>query len=153
MIKIDPFTIDQTIYSEKGDTKFNKPYIQMVNLDFPVIMVDDKGKTFNGGLDNDQTDCRIIHPVTKYINDRPNWLSLSGKRKIYKIPSSKIAEYPVLILAYRINEFEQNGIPADIIEISNKSQTGNLILDKGIYKIIMKDKDYKIINEYQQIVN
>jgi hypothetical protein len=153
MTKIDPFTIDQTIYSEKGDAKFNKPYIQMVNLDFPVIMVDDKGKTFNGGVENDQTDCRIIHPVTKYINDRPNWLSLSGKRKTYKIPSSKITEYPVLIFAYRINELEQNGIPADIIEITNKSQTGNLILDKGIYKIIVKDKNYKIVNEYQQIVN
>lgn len=150
--KIDPFTIDQVAYSEKGDVKFNSPYIQMVNSKNPVIMVDSSGKTFNGGVENYQTDCRIIHPITKYINDRPNWLSLSGKRKTYKIPSSKITEYPVLILAYRINEFEQNGIPADIIEITKESQTGNLILDKGIYKIIVRDKNYKIVNEYQQIV-
>lgn len=151
--KINPFTIDQVAYSEKGDIKFNSPYIKMVNSENPVIMVDGKGKTFDGGVGNYQTDCRIIHPVTKYINDRPNWLLLSGKRKTYKIPTSKITEYPVLIFAYRINEFEQNGIPADIIEITNKSQTRNLILDKGIYKVIVKDKNYKIINEYQQIVN
>jgi len=152
MTKINPFTIDQVAYSEKGDVKFNSPYIQMVNSKNPVIMVDSSGKTFNGGVENDQTDCRIIHPLTKYINERPNWLSLSGKRKTYKIPSSKITEYPVLILAYRINEFEQNGIPADIIEITKESQTGNLILDKGIYKIIVRDKNYKIVKEYQQIV-
>jgi len=151
--KINPFTIDQVAYSEKGDLKFNSPYIKMVNSESPVIMVDASGKTFNGGVENYQTDCRIIHPSTKYRNDRPNWLLLSGERKVYKIPSSKITEYPVLILAFRINEFEQNGIPADIIELINKSQTGNLILDKGIYKIIVKDKNYKIVNEYQQIVN
>ena len=151
--KIDPFTIDQVAYSEKGDVKFNSPYIKMVNSENSVIMIDANDKIFDGGVGNYQTDCRIIHPVTKYVNDRPNWLSLSGKRKICKISSSKITEYPVLILAYRINELEQNGIPADIIEITNESQTRNLILDKGTYKIIVKDKNYKIVNEYQQIVN
>jgi hypothetical protein len=151
--KINPFTIDQVAYSEKGDMKFNSPYIQIVNSEYPVIMVDENGKTFNGSIENDQTDCRIIHPITKLVNDRPDWLSLSGKRKSYKIPKSKITAYPVLVFAYRINEFEQNGIPADIIEILNENQFGNLILEKGIYKIIVKDKNYKIVNQYEHKIN
>ena len=151
--KIDPFTIDQTFYSEKGDSKFNKPYIGMINLKSTVIMVNENGKTFNGGIENDQTDCRIIHPITEYIDGRPNWLTISGERKKYKIPKNKIAKFPVLVLAYNKDEYEQNGIPSDIIEILNREHIQDLILKKGEYKIIIKDENYKIINEFEQKIN
>ncbi|WP_409417166.1 hypothetical protein [Flavobacterium sp. PS2] len=146
---INPFTIDQISSSERGQLKLNNPYIQMVNLDYPVIMINDNGETFNGKINNDtKIDCSIIHPITKYNNGRPNWLTLSGERKTYKIPNSIITEYPALVLAYRNNEFEQNGIPADIIEISDKNQIGNLILSKGDYKITIKNRQYNIVKEY-----
>lgn len=149
MTGINPFTIDQISSSEKGQLKFNNPNIQMANMDYPVIMVNDNGETFNGKMNNEiKIDCSIIHPITKYNNERPNWLTLSGERKTYKIPSSKITDYPALIMAYRNDEFEQNGIPADIIEISDKTKTGNLILSKGDYKIIIKNRQYSIVNEY-----
>ena len=151
--KIDPFTIDQTFYSEKGDSKFNKPYIGMVNLKSSVIMVNENGKAFNGGIENDQTDCRIIHPITEYVDGRPNWLTISGERKKYKIPKNKIAKFPVLVLAYNKDEYEQNGIPCDIIEVLNREQIQDLILKKGEYKIIIKDENYKIINEFEQKIN
>lgn len=146
---IDPFTIDQVDYSEKGDIKFINPYVTIVNSDKPIIMVNESGKTFNGSATNDQTDCKIIHPLTKYIDERPNWLFLNGERKAYTLPKSKIYEYPVLVLAYRKKEFEHNGIPADVIEILTNESKANLVLQKGTYKIIVKDKNYKIINEFE----
>lgn len=145
---IDPFTIDQVAYTEKGDIKFTSPYVLMANPKKSVIMVNDNGKLFNGSETNDQTDCRIIHPITQYVNNRPDWLLLDGQRKTYTIPKSKITEYPVLVLAYRKNEYDKNGVPADVIEIVNKETKTNLVLDKGIYKIIIKDKNYKIIQEF-----
>lgn len=150
---INPFTIDQISYTEKSEKKFNSPYIGMVNAKETVIMVDKNGNTFNGGIKNDQTDCRIIHPITKYLNNRPNWQLMDGKRKTYKIPAAKIPAYPVLILAYRVNEFDHDGIPSDVLEIINKNQTGYLVLEKGKYDIIIKDKDYKIVNRYPQTIN
>lgn len=146
---LDPFTIDQVFYSEKGDIKFISPYVKIVDSDKPIIMVNESGKTFNGSATNDQTDCKIIHPLTEYINERPNWLFLNGERKECTIPKSKISEYPILALAYRKNEFEQNGIPADLIEILNAESYTSLILNKGIYKIIIMDKNYKIIDEFE----
>lgn len=151
--QINPFTIDQVKYSEKGDAKFNHPYIRIVNLDYPVIMVNERGQTFNGQKESDQIDCVIIHPTTKFNNDRPNWLSLSGQRRSYFIPKSRMANFPVLVFAYRKNEFDKSGIPVDIVEITNQNQIPNLFLTKGEYKIILKDKDYKIINEYEQKID
>ena len=150
---INPFTIDQIPGSEKGDLKFNSPYIQMANSKKPVIMVNSKGKTYNGEINDKKADCRIIHPVSVYNNGRPDWLTLNGRRKNFHIPTDSISEYPVLVMAYRNNEFEQEGIPADITEIVNKDQSIDLVLDKGNYRIIVKNRDYKIIQDYQQKVN
>ncbi|SHM85842.1 hypothetical protein [Flavobacterium saccharophilum] len=153
MTGINPFTIDQTYYSEKGNTNLNSPYIEMVNLDYPVIMINNENKAFSGDRENTKNiDCAIIHPITKYKNNRPDWLNLSKERKTIKIENSKIKEYPALVLAYRINEFEKNGIPADIIELASDSEKSNLILKKGEYKIIVKNKDYQIVNEFTQTV-
>ena len=147
---INPFTIDQIPGSEKGDLKLNTPYIQMVNSKKPVIMINSSGKTYNGKIGNERGDCSIIFPVSTYTNQRPDWLTLEGQRKVFHISTNSIVEYPVLVMAYRNNEMEQGGIPADVTEISNKDEKVDLILDKGNYQIIVKNKDYKIVQDYQQ---
>lgn len=146
---INPFTIDQVRYSERGDLKLNQPYIQMTHLEYPAILIDTDGNTFNGPINNTKKiDCSIIHPITKYNNQRPNWLDLSGNRKNYTISNSKIKEFPALVLAYRVTEFENEGIPADVIEVLENNEKENLILHPGKYKIVIKNKDYKVTNEY-----
>jgi hypothetical protein len=147
---INPFTIDQIPCSEKGDLKFNTPYIQMANIKKPSIMVNAQGKTYNGEIGKERADCSIIYPVSTYTNQRPDWLTLDGQRKTFHFTSNSITEYPVLVMAYRNDEFEQEGIPADVIEITNKYEKVDLVLDKGDYRIIVKNKDYKIIQDYQQ---
>jgi hypothetical protein len=147
--KIDPFTIDQVVCTEKSKLEFTNPYILMANSAVPLILVNEAGKTFNGPKANDQTDCRVIHPITQYQNNRPNWLFLNGRRKAYAIPRAKISAYPVLVLAYRKNEFEQDGIPADLVEILDQKSTSPLVLDQGSYQIIIKDRNYKIIEQFE----
>ena len=147
--QINPFTIDQTQFAEKSERKYNHPYIAMVNKNFPVVLIDENGNLFNGQKGNDQVDVRIIHPETRYLNNRPNWLLSVGNRKEYHVESSKITQYPILVLAYRKNEFENNGVPSDIIEILDSENIPSLILDKGNYEIIMKDRNYNIINRYE----
>ncbi|MEZ7497959.1 hypothetical protein QO200_04330 [Flavobacterium sp. Arc3] len=146
---VNPFTIDQIACSEKGSPEFNNPYISIANQVKPVIMVNGKGETFNGSKDNGVADCRIIHPVTIYKNGRPDWLTLEGRRKAYRIVTESILEFPVLALAYRINEFEKEGVPADVIEIENKDQEAHFILDKGMYRIIIKNREYKTVSDYE----
>jgi hypothetical protein len=147
--QINPFTIEQTQFAEKSERKYNHPYIAMVNKEFPVVLIDKNGNLFNGEKSNDQVDIRIIHPETQYVGNRPNWLLSVGNRKEYHIESTKITQYPLLVLAYRKNEFENNGVPADIIEVFENENIPSLILDKGNYEIIMKDRDYNIINRYE----
>ncbi|MDR1371555.1 MAG: hypothetical protein LBJ17_00310, partial [Dysgonamonadaceae bacterium] len=112
------------------------------------VLINKDGNLFNGKKDDDQVDCIIIHPETHYVNNRPHWLISVNNRKEYQIEKFGIAQYPLLVLAYRKNEFENNGVPADLIEVLENENVPSLVLSKGGYEVIIKDRDYNIINRY-----
>ncbi|WNI38834.1 hypothetical protein [Chryseobacterium sp. SG20098] len=149
LTEINPFTIDQTQFSEKSSLKFNDPLLRLVKNTVPVVLKDQNHGIYNGEDKELYTDIKIIHPVTKYVEGRPNWM-LNKNRKFYKIPASKVSIYPALVLAYRKGEFEKQGIPADIIELKTSNDSRFLILDKGNYEIVIKDKEYKVINRFEK---
>lgn len=146
-LAIDPFTIDQVPFSEKGSDPFNHYFIKRIDHDYPVVLIDKDGKPFSGLNNAKNTDLVIIYPKTRLVQGRPVWLTKG--RTPYKLPPSKAGQLPMLILAYRENEFLQGGIPADIIEIvSAEAQADALFLKKGSYEIVIKGRDYKIIEQY-----
>lgn len=144
----DPFTIDQTMFLERSDKENNHLFIKLNDTTEPIVLIDKDGQVFNGNKEIRQTDIVIIHPETKYIDNRPDWLQ-NGKES-YTIPSNKIKNSsPLLLLAYRENEFENNGVPTDIIEINDNKPSKKLYLTKGNYTIVIKDKNYNIIEKYK----
>jgi len=148
---INPFTIDQTQFSEKSNLKYNEPLLRLVRNTVPVVLKGENQEIYNGEDKDLYTDIKIIHPVTQYSKGRPDWM-LNKNRKFYKIPVSKVSSYPALVLAYRKGEFEKEGIPADIIELNTSKDNRFLILDKGIYDIVIKDKEYKVINRFEKTI-
>lgn len=145
---LNPLTIDQTQFSEKSLPKYNEPLLRLVNNTVPVILKNKDQTVYNGEDQKMFTDIKIIHPNTKYKKGRPGWM-LTENRKFYKVPASEITEYPVLVMAYRKGEFEQNGIPADIIELNEPKDSRFLILDKGNYEIIIKDRKYNVNRKFE----
>ncbi len=148
---MDPFTIDQTQFSEKSNPKYNEPLLRLTNNTVPVVLKDENQAIYNSENKELYTDIKIIHPVTKYVEGRPNWM-LNKNRKLYKVPASKVSIYPAMVLAYRKGEFEKEGIPADIIELKTSKDSRFLILDKGDYEIVIKDKEYKVINRFEKTI-
>jgi hypothetical protein len=150
--QIDPFTINQTQFAERSERKYNHPFIRMANQKIPFVLIDQDGNLFNGKKDNDQFDISVIHPETQYLNNRPNWLLSVRNRKEIQLAKLEITEFPILVFAYRKNEFQNSGVPVDLIELNDSNNFPSLILDKGIFEIIIKDKNYNVINTYELIV-
>ncbi|RZL41418.1 MAG: hypothetical protein EOP00_24885 [Pedobacter sp.] len=146
-LKTDPFTIDQTMFLEKSDASFNHLFINLNNTNEPILLKDKDGQIFNGKSQTKQTDVVVVHPPTKYVNNRPDWL-IRNKIK-HTIPADKIKDnQPSLVVAYRNNEFDNNGIPADVIEITDKKSPRELFLTKGTYTILIINQDYQLDNKY-----
>lgn len=148
LINKDPFTIDQSMFIERASDEYTHLYIKLNNLKQPLLLRGKYGHVFNGKGEVKQTDVVIIHPPTTYVNNRPDWL-IVGKKK-HNISSKKIKnDEKYLALAYRNNEFEKEGIPADIIEFTNKNTLKALYLNNGLYTVVIKDKNYQIVDQYK----
>ena len=145
MTGVDPFTMDQVACTERANPAWMNPWLALVNPVEELVMLRADGKWFNGSARNDQTDGRILHPVTKELNGRPDWLRMHGKRKDFLFPAGEIPTYPVLLLAYRKGESENEGVPADVIERFDAKDEKPLVLAPGLYTLVLKDRSYKVL--------
>jgi hypothetical protein len=141
---IDPFTIDQVKYQEKGNADENPYFLRVTEEKEPFILMYEDSVMFNGHPPRQQTDVMVIHPPTRYIQGRPDWLA--GNRKSVFLTGWKWRkqQYPILVLAYRDEEYQKKGIPADVIEIQHKKDKKPLFLWPGNYLIIVRDKNYQV---------
>jgi len=132
---------------EKHDPGNNHPFIELYQGNYPVVLVDQEGSVFNGENKSKQTDVVVIHPKTTYVNDRPSWLI--NDRVKYTVPNTKLnKQQPLLIIAYRNQEFSKDGIPADLVEHVDNYKTSELYLYSGKYTIVIKNEKYEIIDQY-----
>ena len=137
------FTVSQTSYQE-GRLPFNSGRRKRKNV--PVILRHKKdGQVFNG-LGNSQTDLCIVYPKTNYVHGRPVWQTY--RRKPCTIKTDTLKYNPVLMTAYRKGEYDQDGTPADIFEVSDSKRNTILFLSPGEYEIIFQNDRYEIIAQY-----
>lgn len=143
---IDPFTIDQVKFTEKSKAGSGHYFIYATGEKEPFVLLNQNKEVFNGIREPKQTDIVVVHPITQYSNGRPEWLC-AGK-KAYRLPKNKLKKHPlpIQVLAYRADEYDNNGIPADIIEIHSKEQYDSLYLKKGDYLIVLRNQQYEVID-------
>lgn len=134
---IDPLTINQVAYSERGNTKFNRPLLKAMDIKEPTVLVDKKQKAFQYKRRKTYTDIAVFHPNTQYINERPNWLFNDKNKEISITLNDLEIEFPVMLLAYKQGEKINSAVPYDITEINSKEEACYLGLQKGNYTIVV----------------
>ena len=138
--KINPFTINQVSWTEHSKNEYEDHYFIALQAKSPTVFINDKNELLKGS-DYSGYDIDIYHPRTKYINGRPDWLTLNGTRAYFFIPKEKLnlINYPMLALAYCANEDSSIAIPADIMELKSSTDKKALVLKPGVYKIILRN--------------
>lgn len=145
---IDPFTIDQVKLSEHSSSSFNHYFLNATKEKEPFVLQTQGGDIINGQDGTKQTDLIVIHPITSYHYERPNWISY-GKKE-YWIPEDRLKKYsyPIQILAFRDQEYENEGVPTDIIELSNAVSDKPLYLGNGKHTIVVRNDSYQVIDKF-----
>ena len=86
-------------------------------------------------------DIQIFHPPSQYQQQRPHWLSMNGYRHQYAInPDKHGMKYPCLLMAYNQEEDIDFVVPMDAIELKDERDAKSLMLPKGTYTLVMRDK-------------
>lgn len=144
---IDPLTIYQDHFTEKFKLP-EHPFLKNISVEQPSVFT----KT-DGGIAQltDEVDIEVIHPKTTYIKNRPHWLKENETYQFVEVrfdSENDTINLPVIAQAILFDESE--GVPMDIIEVTNLDQDNYFVLPKGQYRIRISDgqKDY----EYYQVV-
>jgi hypothetical protein len=138
--KINPFTINQVSWTEHSKNEYEDHYFIALQAQSPSVFINDKKELLKGSAYSGY-DIDIYHPRSKYINGRPDWLTLNGTRAYFFIPKEKLnlINFPMLALAYCANEDSSIAIPADIMELKSDTDKKALVLKPGAYKIILRN--------------
>ncbi|MDM1377878.1 hypothetical protein [Myroides marinus] len=134
LTKINPFTIDQNRYSDKGEDRYNNPLSKLVVNNTYIVPINAEGEVFRGNPSSYETDISIIQSVNSFKTSLW-WEEL--ERKEFRIPKDKTPSYPALVLVYRKGEYTKNGIPTAVIELNLEEDDSK--------KIYLKDDDYEIV--------
>ena len=78
---IDPFTIHQVDYSEKGDPNRNHPFQKAINPSESTVLLDKDQNPFQSIRSEAYTTLAVLHPKTSYVEgDRIGYLPRTIKR-------------------------------------------------------------------------
>lgn len=134
---IDPLTINQEFYSERSHPQFNHPMLKAFHVKKSSILMDEDNDIFKYEQGEAWTDIAVLHPNTKYIDNRPDWLFENDNKKVSINLTDIEIEYPVMVLAYKKGENINLAIPVDIIEVAAKTENHHLGLQIGDYEIVV----------------
>ena len=143
---INPYTINQETFTERGFVDSNHPFINLNKTKEPIVLLKDD-QPFRGFNNNPTTDLVLINPATDYVNHRPHWF-IKGKKKV-ELPAKYKLNKNMLVLAYRDKEYEKGGIPADVLELTTDTKNSALYLLPGAYYILIKDGGYKKLSGFK----
>jgi len=137
---INPLTINQEEYSERSKTKFNQPLLKAFDIRESSVLIDKDNNPLKYEQDEAWADIAVLHPNTKYVNNRPNWLFENGNQNVSVELKDIPIEFPVLVLAYKKGEDINQAVPIDILEVENSTDKCHLALRSGDYEIVVTNK-------------
>jgi hypothetical protein len=147
---LNSFRIDQTLMMEHSKEEYMNKYYQLADKKFhfiePVFLT--KGDGDYSFKSDGFADAVLFLPKTKYINGRPDWMSMDGYRKPYKIKlTNDIPEGNILIQAFYENENTETAVPADMVLTKNGLKEYTLMLPSGKYNIVYRKTGNIIIEK------
>ena len=154
---INPFTIDQTHMTENSVTAYEAAVYDSWIKKHPintasVALIDNQPLDL---FDTHLYDIHIIHPPTTYRNGRPAWMAMNGWKK--ETPVNPAYQSLFMVQAYYEKEYNEKtvnqSIPADQTYTNAPNGLYYLYLRKGKYKLLFRDKEYKILGLKDLVVD
>lgn len=140
---INPLTVSQIHYSEKGKKQFENKYFQAVDVKKPTVFVDETG-CFGERGEKTGVDIYVFHPRTKSEN-RPEWLVYGNRKKVNLDLKNLKIPFPCLVLAYLERDLKAVGqpVPYDVQTANEANSPVQLVIEKGKYQILIVDAQGK----------
>ena len=122
---LDPLTVDQTAFAEQSKDRLQHPWRLAAEerglvADDPVVLVDDTGTPLP--VEPMSVDIKVLNPRTEYRDERPEWMTLGGRRQAVSVRTGECIEEACVVEAFH-PDWEKRAVPYDRVEIRSASAT------------------------------
>lgn len=143
MTGVNPFTIDQVLIGEYSDNSYMGTFYEALVQENSIVL--DKASFSN--FIPPFSDVYIIHPETKFIHNRPAYITLNQDKK-WVVMEAK--EHSILVQAYLASEIRnkqdfKKRIPTDQTTYFEKGKCYLVLRPNVKYIIVFRDEKNKII--------
>ena len=116
---LDPLTVDQTLFAERGVREAEHPWRGAAEsrglvADQAVVLVNGEGALLR--VEPSPVDIRVLTPRTEYVNGRPAWLAMDGRRHAVAISTPECVEETCVVEGSNA-AWEEGAVPYDRIEV------------------------------------
>jgi hypothetical protein len=143
---IDPFTVDQTVMTERSGEVFEHPLFRAAEgadlLRAPTVLTSATGEFVVEGM---ATDAQVLHPRTRLEHGRPDWMRVGGLRAAYVPDLTTDGTSPQLVQAFVAGEGD-GATPLD--QTIRSDGTAVLFLRPGTYRLRVIDAAGSVLDEY-----
>lgn len=120
---LDPLTVDQTRFSERGTERAEHGWridaeTRGLIQDRPVVLTDAAGELLR--REDDSVDIRVLNPRTQYVNGRPAWMQMGGRRAAVAIDTPECADEACIVAAFDVG-WGERAVPFDRVEVAAAS--------------------------------
>lgn len=133
----NPLTVNQTLYSERGNPELNHPFLKALQITESTVLLDRENNPLQYQRGEAYTDIAVLHPFTEYLNNRPNWIFDKNYKNVSLLLDDIPAAFPVMVLAFKKGENIHQAVPVDITEVAGPEEKCSLGLTKGTYDIVV----------------
>ena len=117
---LDPLTVDQVLFAERGTVDAEHPWRKKAEArglvgEESVVLVDAEGALVP--VEPQQVDVRVLSPRTEYVNDRPAWMRLGGRRHAVAISTPECVGEACVVEASNAT-WEGEAVPYDRVEVA-----------------------------------
>lgn len=139
---LDPFTINQVLYSERSKREYEDPYYQLTDVKEPSVFLDKNRQHFARYKAGGNFDVAVFHPRSGQYN-RPSWMSYDERYEVSFSFEEEDIVCPCLVFAYKAGEEVGVAVPYDVQPSDDKKV--KLVLDTSNYEIIVWAEDGKAL--------
>lgn len=137
---IDPLTIDQTDLGAANvspSSRTLRAIVQQQGINRSVILFTE-GKPLRVGRYRDAIDLQVIHPATRVVHDRPNWLETMGRHPVRPAPDLVPKSGRALVQAFLTRE-GSDAVPLDQIVLEPGGRRWFMLPDERV-RFIVKER-------------
>lgn len=129
---LDPLTVDQVLFAERGVPEAEHPWRAEAEsrglvADQAVVLVNAEGTLLR--VEPERVDIRVLNPRTEYVNGRPGWLAMEGRRHAVAIATPECVEEACVLEAFNA-AWEDGAVPYDRVEVAGG--TVDMYLPSGV---------------------